>query len=190
MLAVADDGPYLVRTDRRPSNVDVALGPPPRIRSPPNGAIVRTLHSHHSYLSRRSHHSRVSHGSLHASLLARLAVITITAVVTLVAATGDANAMRRVRVRYPGMGTAPSMEAAIARTWPKHLHRSALNVAWCESRGNARARNGQYRGHFQMGRNEWRKFGAGNPFNAVDNSAAAYRYYRAVGSWRPWQCQP
>ena len=98
--------------------------------------------------------------------------------------------MRYVRSPYPGRGTAPSMEAAISAVFPATLHAQALNVAWCESKGRASARNGQYRGHFQIGRTEWRRFGAGNPFNAVDNTRAAYRYYLAVGSWRPWQCQP
>ena len=96
----------------------------------------------------------------------------------------------RVRAPYPGSGTAPAMERAIQTTWPGRLHRAALNVAWCESSGRASARNGQYRGHFQMGRTEWAQFGAGNPYDASDNAAAAYRYFRAAGSWRPWQCQP
>ncbi len=98
--------------------------------------------------------------------------------------------MRRVRSPYPGSGTAPSMEAAIAASFPAVLHRQALNVAWCESRGRASARNGQYRGHFQIGKTEWSRYGSGNPFNPYDNSRAAYRYYQAVGSWRPWECQP
>lgn len=106
------------------------------------------------------------------------------------AAAAEAGGMRYVRAPYPRMGTAPTMEAAIRITWPDHLERQALNVAWCESRGKASARNGQYRGHFQMGRREWARYGAGNPYNAVDNAAAAYRYFRSAGSWRPWECQP
>lgn len=98
--------------------------------------------------------------------------------------------MRYVRSPYPGLGTSPSMEAAILATFPISLHREALNVAWCESRGLASARNGQYRGHFQIGRDEWQRFGSGDPFDAYANSLAAYRYYVAAGSWRPWQCQP
>ena len=98
--------------------------------------------------------------------------------------------MRRVRSPYPGPGTSPRMEAAIASTFPAALARQALNVAWCESRGLASARNGQYRGHFQIGASEWRTYGSGDPYNAEDNSRAAYRYYLAVGSWSPWQCQP
>jgi hypothetical protein len=100
------------------------------------------------------------------------------------------SSMRYVRSPYPGLGTSPSMEAAIVATFPSSLHKQALNVAWCESRGQAGARNGQYRGHFQIGSSEWKRFGSGNPYNAYDNSRAAYRYYLAAGSWRPWQCQP
>ena len=96
-----------------------------------------------------------------------------------------------VRRAYPGAGVAPGMEAAIRATWPVRLHRQALDVAWCESSGDPTARNGQYRGHFQMGRAEWERYGAGDPYDAEDNAAAAYRYFVAVGgSWRPWQCRP
>lgn len=123
-------------------------------------------------------------------LFPRVAVLFVSTALALASLASPASAMRRVRVAYPGIGTAPSMEQAIARTWPSHLHRQAMNVAWCESRGRASARNGQYRGHFQIGRKEWQMFGSGNPFNPIDNSAAAYRYYRHVGSWSPWQCQP
>jgi hypothetical protein len=70
------------------------------------------------------------------------------------------------------------------------LRAQALNVAWCESRGVPTARNGQYKGHFQIGRAEWNRFGSGDPFDPVSNSAAAYRYYAYAGSWRPWQCKP
>ena len=100
------------------------------------------------------------------------------------------NAMRYTRAPYPGVGTAPALEAAIAVTWPDGLERQALNVAWCESKGSAYARNGQYRGHFQIGRSEWKRFGNGDPYNAIDNAAAAFRYYSYAGSWRPWECQP
>ena len=118
-------------------------------------------------------------------------VVCFSAVSSVLSSASIAGAgMRYVRSPYPGLGTAPSMETAITVTWPTGLHRAALNVAWCESRGRASARHGQYKGHFQIGRSEWQKFGSGDPFNAVENSAAAYRYYRAVGSWRPWQCQP
>ncbi len=125
-------------------------------------------------------------------LLKTVALAACVAAAGVVVGASPAHAgMRYVRAPYPGEGTAPNMEEAIAATWPSHLHGQALNVAWCESGGRASARNGQYKGHFQMGSSEWRRYGNGSPFNAVDNSAAAYRYFVAVGgSWRPWQCQP
>jgi hypothetical protein len=82
------------------------------------------------------------------------------------------------------------MEAAVRAAFPANLQRAALNVAWCESRGKANARNGQYKGHFQIGRHEWAKFGkGGNPYNGYHNAAAAYRYYQVAG-WGPWECRP
>ncbi len=121
-----------------------------------------------------------------AVLLCLLTIFTTTSL----APTAEAR-MRRVRHPYPHSGAAPGMEQAIRSTWPSSLHRQALNVAWCESRGNPAARNGQYRGHFQIGRREWARYGGGgNPYNAHNNAAAAYRYYRAAGGWGPWECKP
>jgi hypothetical protein len=131
---------------------------------------------------------------LRSSLRSRRVAVAVALLLAVLAAFIPLQAegrMRYVRAPYPGRGTSPSLERTIRATWPPHLHRQALNVAWCESRGRASARNGQYKGHFQMGRAEWRKYGSGSPFNPIGNSAAAYRYYRAAGkSWRPWQCQP
>lgn len=65
----------------------------------------------------------------------------------------------------------------------------ALRVAWCESRFDVWARNGQYRGLFQMGAVERATFGDG--IGAWAQSRAALRYFREAGySWRPWTCQP
>ena len=68
----------------------------------------------------------------------------------------------------------------------------ALRVAWCESRLNIWATNGQYMNIFQMGYNERRTYGwhtAGSP--AILAARAAYRYFVASGySWRAWACQP
>lgn len=103
----------------------------------------------------------------------------------------DARGFPRVRQPYPGPGASPLLEAVIADTWPEQLRAQALNVGWCESRGKPGARNGQYGGLFQIGRNEWSKYGAGNNiFDPHDNAAAAYRYFVDAGGWRPWQCQP
>jgi hypothetical protein len=125
------------------------------------------------------------------SIFVVVLTLLLTSVALLVVTSEPASAaMRRVRAPYPGAGTAPSMERAIRAHWPASLQRKALNVAWCESRGKAAARNGQYKGHFQMGSREWAKFGrGGNPYNGHHNAAAAYRYYKVAG-WGPWECRP
>lgn len=65
----------------------------------------------------------------------------------------------------------------------------ALEVSWCESRFDVDARNGQYRGIFQMGSWERRKYGHGS--TAYSQARAAYRYFVATGkTWRPWSCKP
>ena len=65
----------------------------------------------------------------------------------------------------------------------------ALEVSWCESRFNTDARNGQYRGLFQMGSWERRTFGHGS--TAYEQARAARRYFIRTGSdWSPWSCRP
>lgn len=64
---------------------------------------------------------------------------------------------------------------------------AAINVAWCESRLNHRASNGQYLGLFQMGAAERARYGHGR--TVLAQARAAQRYYRDAG-WRPWTCKP
>ncbi|MGH3127359.1 MAG: hypothetical protein ACRDPX_05525 [Gaiellaceae bacterium] len=64
----------------------------------------------------------------------------------------------------------------------------AVAVAWCESRLNTDAQNGQYRGLFQMGSDERSLFGHGS--TAHDQSLAAHRYFvRSGRDWSPWACR-
>lgn len=64
----------------------------------------------------------------------------------------------------------------------------ALDVAWCESRFQTTARNGQYLGLFQMGSHERRLFGHGR--TAYEQSLAAHRYFVVSGrDWSPWGCR-
>jgi hypothetical protein len=64
----------------------------------------------------------------------------------------------------------------------------ALNVAWCESRFQTNARNGQYLGLFQMGSSERRLFGHGP--TAHEQARAAHRYFVLSGrDWSPWGCR-
>jgi hypothetical protein len=61
----------------------------------------------------------------------------------------------------------------------------ALSVAWCESRFDVNARNGQYRGLFQMGAYARARYGHGP--DALTQALAAHAYYLDAG-WRPWAC--
>ena len=65
----------------------------------------------------------------------------------------------------------------------------ALRVSWCESHHDVHARNGQYRGIFQMGSSERRTYGHGS--GAWAQAIAAHRYFVASGrDWSPWSCKP
>ena len=64
----------------------------------------------------------------------------------------------------------------------------AVAIAWCESRLNTTAHNGQYRGLFQMGSYERGLFGHGS--TAHDQAQAAHRYFvRSGRDWSPWACR-
>jgi hypothetical protein len=78
--------------------------------------------------------------------------------------------------------------AAICAVFQRHC-RQAVAVAWCESRLDTSARNGQYLGLFQMGWYERRLFGHGP--SAFAQSRAAHRYFvRSGRDWSPWGCKP
>jgi hypothetical protein len=65
----------------------------------------------------------------------------------------------------------------------------AVRVAWCESRLQTSATNGQFRGLFQMG--SWERATYGDYSDAWGQAQAAYRYFAATGfSWGPWECKP
>lgn len=65
----------------------------------------------------------------------------------------------------------------------------ALEVSWCESRFSIDARNGEYRGLFQMGSWERRTYGHGA--GPLAQARAARRYFVASGrDWSPWSCKP
>jgi hypothetical protein len=64
----------------------------------------------------------------------------------------------------------------------------AVAVAWCESRLQPAAQNGQYLGLFQMGSYERRLFGHGS--SAHEQALAAHRYFvRSGRDWSPWSCR-
>lgn len=64
----------------------------------------------------------------------------------------------------------------------------ALRVSWCESRWLTTARNGQYRGLFQVSRH-WRQAIPGWGPSADAQALHAFRIFKRTG-WQPWECKP
>ena len=60
-------------------------------------------------------------------------------------------------------------------------------IITCESTWNPGASNGQYKGLFQMGRNEFATYGTGDPLNPHDNIRAGIKLYQQR-SFQPWSC--
>jgi hypothetical protein len=78
-------------------------------------------------------------------------------------------------------------KAAICSVFGSYCQ-EAVAIAWCESRLQTGAQNGQYLGLFQMGSYERRLFGHGN--SARDQAVAAHRYFvRSGRDWSPWSCR-
>jgi len=79
-------------------------------------------------------------------------------------------------------------EAAIRRVFGAYASQ-ALSVAWCESRFDVYARNGQYLGLFQMG--DYARSTYGHSWTALGQSRSAYAYFVEAGAdWSPWECKP
>jgi hypothetical protein len=79
-------------------------------------------------------------------------------------------------------------KTAICKVFGPHCQ-DALRVSWCESKWYVWARNGQYRGIFQMGSSERATYGHGS--GAWAQARAAFRYFVASGKdWSPWECKP
>lgn len=90
----------------------------------------------------------------------------------------------------PAHAASPARKAQIIRQVFGPYGRDAVRVARCESGPSidVNARNGQYRGAFQMGRRERKVYGHGRTILA--QARAAHRYFRAAGGWSPWECKP
>lgn len=81
-----------------------------------------------------------------------------------------------------------SPKAAICDAFDSYCD-EAIQVAWCESRLQPTARNGQYLGLFQMGSYARELYGHGS--TAHDQAVAAHRYFVSSGrDWSPWSCKP
>ena len=80
-----------------------------------------------------------------------------------------------------------SPRAAICDVFKRYCQ-AAVAVAWCESRLDTNAQNGQYLGLFQMGSSARRIFGHGP--TAHEQAIAAYKYFVESGrDWSPWTCR-
>ena len=105
-----------------------------------------------------------------------LAIVAFVIVLGIAAANAEGSAQRPVPL-------------AICDVFGARYCAEALEVAWCESRFDTDARNGQYRGIFQMGSWERRTFGHGS--SAPVQARAAERYFIRTGrDWSPWECRP
>jgi Lysozyme like domain len=95
---------------------------------------------------------------------------------------------RQMRERNAGRFAGRSTRGAICKVFGQYC-KEAVAVAWCESRLEPDAQNGQYLGLFQMGSLERRVFGHGR--TARRQSLAAHTYFVSSGrDWSPWTCKP
>lgn len=139
-----------------------------------------------SHLSRSTRHSTRQHETGSASttrLLASLALIFLVGVWL--------EQAEHARGATPASCQALRSEQARTRCIIRAVFHNepdaAISVAWCESRLDVNARNGEYRGLFQMGARERARYGHGR--TVLAQARAARRYYDHRG-WTPWACKP
>lgn len=80
----------------------------------------------------------------------------------------------------------PVFKRALVHFWGPHWLEAAV-VSFGEGSWHPNARNGQYRGTFQLGADERRRYGDGPGLWA--QAKAAHRYWKR-GGWIHWDCQP
>lgn len=81
-----------------------------------------------------------------------------------------------------------SPPAAVRCVFPARAQAKALRVMWCESKNNPRAKNGQYRGLFQMGSRERATYAYTGYSTPLQQVQAAHNLWTWRG-WQPWSCQ-
>ena len=95
---------------------------------------------------------------------------------------------KRQAARELALARARTPQAVICRVFGRYCAQ-ALAVARCESGLSTGARNGEYRGLFQMGSSERQLYGHGA--GAAAQARAAHRYFvRSGRDWSPWSCKP
>lgn len=123
-------------------------------------------------------------------MLVSLCVCLILLAVVPLARADRGGAARSTRV-LPGDAAVAIILACRQENVPAGACQSFLSVAWCESRMDPRATNGQYKGLFQLSSRHrsdpiirllgWR--------NAYAEAMHTVRYVKAHG-WSEWQCKP
>ncbi len=139
-------------------------------------STIRFFTNHRSLLSSTEHQANARTALQRAQR--RLARVTRTI-----------EAIRRLlHKREATRAAARSPRGAICDVFGQYC-KQALAVAWCESRLEPDAQNGQYLGLFQMGSQERRLFGHGQ--TARQQAIAAHTYFVHSGrDWSPWGCKP
>ena len=135
---------------------------------------VRFFETHRSLLSSSERRTNATSSLAYAKQRVRQLTATV------------AGLRARVRTRDARRLAALPPKAAICSVFGENCQEAA-SVAWCESRLQPTAQNGQYLGLFQMGSYERRLFGHGSA--AREQAVAAHRYFvRSGRDWSPWSC--
>jgi hypothetical protein len=136
---------------------------------------IRFFETHRSLLSSREHRTDATSALRYAKLRARQLNTTIAAL------------RGKIATREARRRESLPPKTAICNVFGSHCD-EAVAVAWCESRLQTTAQNGQYLGLFQMGSYERQLFGHGS--SAQDQAVAAHRYFvRSGRDWSPWGCR-
>jgi hypothetical protein len=139
-------------------------------------STIRFFSNHRSLLSSTQHQANARTALQRAQRRLARATRTIDAI------------HRLIRKREAARTAARSPRGAICKVFGEYC-KQAVAVAWCESRLEPDAQNGQYRGLFQMGYQERLIFGHGA--TARQQAVAAHTYFVSSGSdWSPWSCKP
>ena len=135
---------------------------------------IRFFETHRSLLSSSEHRTSATSSVAYAKQRVRQLTKTVAAL------------RGKVHKRDARRLAAMPPKAAICSVFGDYCQ-EAVAVAWCESRLQPAAQNGQYLGLFQMGSYERRLFGHGA--SAREQAVAAHRYFvRSGRDWSPWSC--
>ncbi len=165
--------PRTSKTTHKPLTVDQQLERKVASLQRYRGA-VRFFETHRSLLSSSERRTNATSSLAYAKQRVRQLTATVAAL------------RARVRTRDARRLAALPPKAAICSVFGENCQ-EAVSVAWCESRLQPTAQNGQYLGLFQMGSYERRLFGHGS--TAREQAVAAHRYFvRSGRDWSPWSC--